>query len=77
MKPLTRKDLPALASLIRWTTHRKVEICKNFLFIRRGDKIITDVVIRNGQALASDIIPGFIMKSCHGFITQWIWEIVI
>jgi hypothetical protein len=88
MKPLVYEDIPALASLVSWTTHRKVAIFYGSRFDRvgkdtpvgfnviRNHVVIATVVIENGKALATDIISGFDMRSCHKQ-DSWPWEIVI
>jgi hypothetical protein len=76
MKPLTQKDLPALASLIRQSSHRRVVVFNSHLSIVREGKFFADVKIENGKALSTDIISGFDMKSCHKQ-NSWPWEIVI
>jgi hypothetical protein len=74
---LTQKDLPALASLIRYTTHLRVDVFSSGILILRKNVAICQVKIaRNGKALSTGIISGFIMKSYHGS-SDWPWEIVI
>jgi len=76
MKPLTKEDLPVLASLIRWATHRRVDNFRSVLLILRNNKAVIQVKITcSGKALATDIIPGFIMKSYPH--SKWPWEILI
>ncbi len=78
MKALTQKDLSALASLIRWATHRQVVILHGlYLDIMRGDKLINCVMIKNGSAYAIDIISGFAMKYYPTEISCWKWKILI
>lgn len=89
MKSLTRKDLLALASLIRKATHRKVVVSgREHLSIMKEGKFFAKVMIKKGRALATDIIPGFQMKSFHprpssckpfhrDRILRWRWQILI
>jgi hypothetical protein len=77
MKPLTQKDLPALASLIRYATHLRVDVFtkERCLEMTRNNGIIVKVKITlKGKVLATDIITGFYMRSHNG---SWKWEIVI
>jgi N-acetylglutamate synthase-like GNAT family acetyltransferase len=63
MKILTWADLPALASIIREATHRKVMVGVQFLHVRRNEKDFSIVTISNGNVLATQKIPSFTMKS--------------
>jgi hypothetical protein len=77
MKPLTQKDLPALASLIRYATHLRVYILSSGILILRKNVVVCQVeIFSNGKALSTGIISGFMMRSYHKD-PGWPWEIVI
>jgi len=80
MKPLTQKDIPALASLIRQATHMRVLVSNTYLKIFRKGRLFTVVVFIDGKVWASKKIPGIPMKQeyvYHPINHAWCWEIVI
>lgn len=78
MKILTNEDLPALASIIREVTHRKVVVGFQFLHLQRNHKDICIVTIDNGKVFSTNLIRGFDMhfNSSH-LVDPWNWRILI
>ena len=77
MKALTQKDLLALASLIRYATHLRVYVFSFGMLIFRKKTVVCQVELsRDGKALSTGIISGFMMRSYHKD-PGWPWEIVI
>lgn len=76
MKKLTQQDLPVLASLVRMVTHRKVAVFEMHLSVIRNNIFTVSAMIRDGEAFANDIIPGFTMKPVSTS-SVWKWQIVI
>jgi hypothetical protein len=92
MKILTNEDLPALASIIREATHRKVMILNRkvtilsgfgyfilpVLVILRNHRVINRVRISDGKIFSTNLIRGFDMhfNSSH-LVDPWNWQILI
>ncbi len=71
MKPLTQKDLPILAEIIREAIHRKVVVTSSYLEIWKGNKELASIKIdeRFGVAFSTNFIPGLNMKK--RFMCDW------
>jgi hypothetical protein len=78
MKPLTEKDLPVLADIIREAVFRDVyvDVDKSRIFIKCNERLLAIVIIRNGKAFSNYLIWGIPME--HRFVPSlWDWEILI
>jgi len=76
MKPLTKKDLPALAEIIKKTIHRNVYIKESTIFIKCNERIIARVIIKKGRAFSDRILMDIPLKPKHNALV-WKWEILI
>jgi hypothetical protein len=85
MKILTNEDLPALVSIIREVTHRRVMVLNELgyfrfpvLVILRDRRVIATVRIGGGKIFSTHCIPGFDMHfNSSPLADPWNWQILI
>jgi hypothetical protein len=77
MKPLTQKDLPALAEIVREVTRRKVLVYSDYLDIIRNGEIFASMAIRGGRIVATKKITGFDMEFSSRYTSVGrCWQVV-